>query len=258
MSISRTSRVLFLHGGPGLTCQMERDLYGDSLPVHWWDQPHFEAEQSNAFGSLVDAAVEELHQLYDPDKRPVPLLANSFGAQLALALIARVPAKIGHLSIVGGILDLRTALVRLGVHVANENHNSSLAAASQRAQQSTDNATLWALIDSLFSVRDLLDFYWSPTAMVQRVAMNQLAARGALLHVPTYQAVLNDFITRALPPPVTWRGSAQVCIGRHDPYALPSDAESWRRVLPQASVQFVETGHFPHLELPPSLWLPRA
>jgi pimeloyl-ACP methyl ester carboxylesterase len=234
---------------------MERDQYGTSLPAHWWDQPHFEAGQSGAFDFLVDAAAEELGRLHGLEDKPVALVASSFGAQLALALIARVPAKIGYLSIVGGILDLRTALVRLGVHVATHNHDSSLAAASQRAQQSADSATLWALIDRLFSVKDLLDFYWSPTAVVHRVAMNQLAARGALLHVPTYQAVLNDFIARGPPPPVTWRGSANVWIGRHDPYALPSDAESWRGVLPQASVQFVETGHFPHLELPPSTWL---
>jgi pimeloyl-ACP methyl ester carboxylesterase len=235
---------------------MERDQYGDSLPVHWWDQPHFEAAQSGAFDFLVDAAAEELGRLRED--KPVALVASSFGAQLALALIARIPAKIDHLSIVGGILDLRTALIRLGLHVATQNHDSSLAAASQRAQQSTDSATLWALIDSLFSVKDLLDFYWSPTAVVQRVAMNQLAATGKLFHVPTYQAVLNDFITRVPLPPVTWRGSANVWIGRHDPYALPSDAEAWRVVLPQASVQFVEAGHFPHLELPPYLWLPRA
>lgn len=226
--------------------------------MHWWDQPHFEAAQSDAFDLLVDAAVEQVGRLRGLEERPVALVASSFGAQLALALIARVPAKIDYLSMVGGILDLRTALVRLGLHVANQNHDSSLAAVSQRALQSTDGGSLWDLIDRLFRVKDLLDFYWSPTAVVQRVAMNQLAATGVLLHVPTYQAVLNDFITRAPPPPVTWRGSANVWIGRDDPYALPSDAESWRGVLPQASVQFVETGHFTHLELPPSLWLPRA
>jgi pimeloyl-ACP methyl ester carboxylesterase len=258
MPLSKTSKVLFLHGGPGLTCQMERDQYGDSLPVHWWDQPHFEAGQSGAFDLLVDAAVEEVGRLRVLDDRPVALVASSFGAQLAMALIARVPAKIGYLSIVGGILDLRMALVRLGLHVANQNHDSSLASASRQALQSSDSATLWTLIDRLFSVKDLLDFYWSPTAEVQRVAMNQLAATGALLHVPTYQAVLNDCITRGPQPPVTWRGSASVWIGHRDPYALPSDAESWRGVLPEASVQFVETGHFPHLELPASTWLPLA
>jgi pimeloyl-ACP methyl ester carboxylesterase len=142
MSGSRTSRVLFLHGGPGLTCQLERDQYGDSLPVHCWDQPHFETDQSGAFDLLVDAAIEEVGRLRGLEEKPVALVASSFGAQLALALIARVPTKIGYLSIVGGILDLRTALVRLGLHVATQNHDSSLAAASERAQQGTDSARL--------------------------------------------------------------------------------------------------------------------
>jgi pimeloyl-ACP methyl ester carboxylesterase len=235
---------------------MERDQYGDSLPVHWWDQPHFEAEQSNAFGSLVNAAIEELRRLHDFERKPVALLANSFGVHLALALIDRVPAMIGHLSIVGGILDLRTALVRLGLHVANQNHDSSLAAASQRARQSTDGASLWDLIDRLFTVTNLLDSYWSSTATAQRKAMNELAAKGALFHLPTYQAVLNDFMTRTAPQSTQWRGSTNVWIGRNDPYASPSDGESWQEVLPSASIQFVDAGHFPHLELPPSGWLP--
>jgi hypothetical protein len=63
MSVSRTLTVLFLHGGPGLTCQMEQDQYGDSFPVHWWEQPHFEAGQSGVFDLLVDAAVEEVGRL---------------------------------------------------------------------------------------------------------------------------------------------------------------------------------------------------
>jgi hypothetical protein len=27
-------------------------------------------------------------------------------------------------------------------------------------------------------------------------------------------------------------------------------------LLPNASIQYVESGHFPHLELPPSTWMP--
>jgi pimeloyl-ACP methyl ester carboxylesterase len=258
MSVSRTSQVLFLHGGPGLSAELERRQFGTSLPVRWWDQPHFETEQSGAFDRLVDAALNELSRLHDLEEKPVALLASSFGVHVALALIERVPAKIGHLSIVGGTLDLRMALVCLGLRVAEQNHDLSLAATSQSARQSTNSETLWALINRLFSVTNLFDFYWSPTAAAQRAAMNELAAKGTLFHLTTYQAVLNDFFTRSAPRPTEWRGSANVLIGRHDPYALPNDAESWRGVLPQASVQFVEAGHFPHLELPPSVWMPEV
>lgn len=256
MSVSRASRVLFLHGGPGMSAELERRQFGTSLPVRWWDQPHFETAQASAFNHLVDIAIDELHRIYDPEKKPLALLANSFGVHLALALIDRVPAMIGHLSIVGGILDLRTALVRLGLHVAKQNRDSSLAAASQRARQSTESASLWDLIDRLFTITNLLDFYWSSTATVQRKAMNELAAKGALFHLPTYQAVLNDFMTRTAPQSTLWQGSSNVWIGRNDPYASPSDVKSWREVLPSASIQFVDAGHFPHLELPPSVWLP--
>jgi hypothetical protein len=81
MSGSGTLTVLFLHGGPGLTCQMERDKYGNLSPVHWWDQPHFEAGQSGAFDLLVDAAVEEVGRLRGLEEKPVALVASSFGAQ---------------------------------------------------------------------------------------------------------------------------------------------------------------------------------
>jgi hypothetical protein len=258
MAISRTSQVLFVHGGPGLSAELERRQFGTSLPVHWWDQPHFEAAQTGAFNHLVDIAIDELHRIYDPEKKPLALLANSFGVHLALALIDRVPAMIGHLSIVGGILDLRTALVRLGLRIAEHNHDSTLMTVSQDAQHSADTASLWALIDRLFSVPNLLDFYWSSTATAQRTAMNELAATGTLFHVPTYQAVLNDFMTRSALPSTQWRGSANVLIGRNDPYASSNDIKSWREVLPSASIKLVDGGHFPHLELPPSVWLPCA
>ena len=119
--------------------------------------------------------------------------------------------------------------------------------------------SLWGLIERLFCVTNLLDFYWSPTAVVQRDEMKALAAQGALLHVPTYQAVLRDVLARdALPASSGWHGAANVWIGRSDPYASPSDTEAWHTVLPGASVQFVDAGHLPHLELPPSVWLPFA
>ena len=257
--MSESSRVLFLHGGPGLNAELERRRFGTSLPVHWWDQPHVSAEESAPYDHLVNAALEELHRLSRANGAPIDLLANSFGAHLALELIEQAPAKVGHVSIVGGILDVRTAFVRLGRCVAEKNQHQDLAAASLRADQSDDSTSLWGLIECLFSVANLLDFYWSPTATEQRDAMKQLAAEGALLHVPTYQTVLTDFLARNSPRESSeWHGAANVWIGRYDPYASPEDIEAWQKVFPRASVQFVDAGHFLHLELPRSVWLPVA
>jgi hypothetical protein len=178
---------------------------------------------------------------------------------LALSLIGRAPAKVGHVSIVGGILDVRSAFVRVGHCVAEKNKDQDLAAGSLHADQNADSTSLWGLIERLFSITNVLDFYWSPTATEQRNAMKALAAEGALLHVPTYQAVLTDFLARNSPRKSSkWHGAANVWIGRYDPYALPKDIEAWQTVLPHATVQFVDAGHFPHLELPSSVWLPFA
>jgi pimeloyl-ACP methyl ester carboxylesterase len=257
--VSKSTRVLFLHGGPGLNAELERRRFGRSLPVHWWDQPQVNADESAPYERLVEAALEELHRLSSLDGAPVAVLASSFGVHLALALIERAPAKVGCVSIVGGILDMRTAFVRLGRRVAEKNQDPDLAASSLHADRSADSVSLWSLIELLFCVPNLMDFYWSPTATAELDQMKALAAEGALLHVPTYQAVLRDFLAKNRPRETSrWHGAANVWIGLSDPYASPGDAEAWRRVLPTASVQFVDAGHLPHLELPHSVWLPVA
>ena len=59
--------TLFLHGGPGLHCAMEREWFGDSLPVSWWDQPAvagnpapFHALLSHAARQSSDGAMPDI------------------------------------------------------------------------------------------------------------------------------------------------------------------------------------------------------
>jgi pimeloyl-ACP methyl ester carboxylesterase len=238
-----------------LTAALERQRFANTLPVHWWDQPHVDADVSAPFKVLVDAAEKELGRLFEAQKKPVALLANSFGVHLALALIERVPERIGSLNIVGGILDMRTAFVRLGQRISEVNRDAELEAVSVRAEKMGDSESLWALIEKLFTVANLLDFYWSSSAQLQLDEMKALAASGSLVHVPTYLAVLRDFLERMPAAPPTFSGSVRVVIGRYDPYARADDAGLWRAVFPKASVEFVEAGHFPHLELPAEDWM---
>jgi pimeloyl-ACP methyl ester carboxylesterase len=239
-----------------LSAALERQRFGNTLPVHWWDQPHMDADVSAPFEWLVDAAERELGRLFDVQEKPVALLANSFGAYLVLGLIERVPEKIRSVSIVGGILDMRTAFVRLGLRISEANRDAELEAVSVCAEKMGDSESLWALIEKLFAVANLLDFYWSPEAGAQLAEMKALAASGSLVHVPTYLAVLRDFLERKSQAHPKFGGPVRVWIGRCDPYARPDDAGLWRAVFPQASVDFVETGHFPHLELPAKVWMP--
>lgn len=254
--MSNSRQVLFLHGGPGLSAALERRRFGGTLPVLWWDQPHVEADAAAPFGRLVDAAEGELRRLFDAEERPVALLANSFGVHVALALIERVPERIESLDIVGGVLGMRKAFVRLAQRIAEANRDAALKAVSDRAEARGDSESLWALIEQLFTVSNLLDFYWGPAAQEQCKSMNALAASGELVHAATFRGVLADFLERKPAAGQAFNGAVRVLVGRYDPYARTDDAGVWREVFPQAAVEFVEAGHFPHLELPAEDWMP--
>jgi pimeloyl-ACP methyl ester carboxylesterase len=251
-----SGQVMFLHGGPGLSAALERQRFGNTLPVQWWDQPHVDADVSVPFERLVEAAEKELGRLFDAQEQPVALLANSFGVHLALALIERVPERVRSLDILGGTLNMRMAFVRLAERISEVNRDADLKAVSDRAQERGDSESLWALIEKLFTVGNLLDSYWGPGAQEQCESMKALAASGALVHAATFQAALADFIERKPAAPPTFSGSVRVLVGRFDPYARADDAGMWRAVFPKASVEFVEAGHFPHLELPAKVWMP--
>jgi pimeloyl-ACP methyl ester carboxylesterase len=239
-----------------LSAALERQRFGDTLPVHWWDQPHVDADVTAPFERLADAAEKELGRMFAAQEWPVALLANSFGVHVALALIERVPEKIRSVSIVGGVLGLRTAFVRLGRRISEVNRDAGLEAVTVRAQEKDDSESLWALIEKLFTVSNLFEFYWGPAAQEQCKSMNALAASGELVHAATFRAVLADFLKRKPAAAQAFNGAVRVLVGRCDPYASADDAGLWRAVFPQAAVEFVEAGHFPHLELPAKDWIP--
>ncbi len=116
-----------------------------------------EAGAAAPFERLVDAAQGELSRLFALQEKPVGILANSFGVHLALALIERVPERIGSLDILGGTLDMRMAFVRLGLRISEVNQHGELERLSVCAEERGDGDSLWALIEKLFTVANLLD-----------------------------------------------------------------------------------------------------
>jgi hypothetical protein len=164
-------------------------------------------------------------------------------------VLARIPERIDRVTISGGIFDVRVALARLAAHVAEANGDADLAR--------MDPADTWGLASRLFSIPNVLDFYWSPRASEQRAAMMALAGSGQLLHGPTFENVLRDFFQHADTFAVrSWEGPVTVLLGRYDPYARDDDLPIWRGVFPLARFEQVDAGHFPHLELSPEAWLP--
>lgn len=253
-----TANALFLHGGPGMTSELERRQFGETLSVYWWDQPRVDAGNPRAFGALVDAAVVEIARLSADRNGPVDLLANSFGAYLARALVERVPEKIGAITICGGIWDLRTAIMRLGCRFADRNDDVDLRKACQRASETDTPEGYIEFLARVAARPDFLDSYWSPAAVEPRKKMKLLAAEGRLIDWTTFQSVMSAAL--AAPPQVPLSsphpGGVRILLGRFDLYFDESDIAAWKTLWPSASVEIVEAGHFPHLELPPAIWMP--
>lgn len=240
-----------------MTAELERRQFGATLPVHWWDQPHIDADDRLPFGTLVDATVAEVTRLSDARRGPVDLLANSFGAYLARALVDRVPERIGAITICGGIWDLSTAILRLGSRFAERNGDADLKQACQRAAESDTPEGYIEFLARVAARPDFLDCYWSPAAVEPSHKMKVLAAEGRLIDWPTFQSVMRAALAAPqVPLSSPHPGGVRILLGRFDLYFDQSDVMAWKTLWPSASVEIVDAGHFPHLELPPTIWMP--
>lgn len=252
----QASHILFLHGGPGMTAEIERRQYGNTLPIRWWDQPRM-AGVARPYEALVDAAVTEVCGLSRKLRGPVDLLASSFGAYLARSLVDRIPEQIGAVTICGGVWDLRSAFLKLGQWFAARYPNVELGTACADVQAVGDRESYGALLARIASIPDYFECYWSPSAGGPREAMHALAAEGRLIDMPTFQSVLAEVLMVSQEPlPAPHPGGVRILIGEFDPYFNGHDIPEWKRLWPGALVELVEAGHFPHLELPPAEWMP--
>jgi pimeloyl-ACP methyl ester carboxylesterase len=259
MTIPSAPEILFLHGGPGMTAELERRQFGGELPVLWWDQPLVRSGAAHPLNALVDAACVEIAHLSAERAGRIHLLANSFGAYLARALVDRVPDRIGAITICGGVWDLCTAILRLGLHFARSRCDADLETACRQAAEEDTPRGYFALFARVSALPGFLDCHWSRSAEEHKEAMNALAAAGRLMDWPTCQSVMIAALATpqsALPGPHHER--VRIIIGRFDPCFDDGDIAAWQALWPGATVEVVDAGQFPHLELPPSVWLPRG
>jgi pimeloyl-ACP methyl ester carboxylesterase len=240
-----------------MTAEIERRRFGTTLPVHWWDQPTVGPNAEQPFEVLINAAVTEVIRLSTERGDQIDLLANSFGAYVTRALVDRVPERIGAISICGGVWDLSTAILRLGFRFAERNGDEDLNGACRRAAQVDTPEGYVALLARIAAIPGFLDCYWGPSALEPRETMRSLAAEGRLIDWHTCQSVMTAaLVTPQIPLRSPHPGKVRVLLGRHDPYFDQSDVDGWKTLWPGVAVEVVETGHFPHLELPPSVWMP--
>ncbi|MYM66350.1 alpha/beta fold hydrolase [Pseudoduganella sp. FT55W] len=256
-----SSPALFLHGGPAMGAAMERASYPQLADCHWWDQPRPAAGTRRPYHDLLDAAEVELRRLAALHGEPLTLLANSFGAVLATHLARVAPQLIACIVLLAPVAELEQGLLRVARHVVqfSEVPAPALQAALAAHERAQDRESYWAMFHALLPHPSLSSQYWLPGS--SRAAwFAQMLALPEMFDLAAHMAIADDY-QRAplLPQAVPFSGPVELIFGAADPLTdAVAAAAWWRQCYPQAQARRVAAAHFPHLELPPSAWLPAA
>ncbi|MBS6363149.1 alpha/beta hydrolase [Burkholderia sp.] len=250
--------TLFLHGGPGLSAIVERELYGNSLDIHWWDQPHFEVLFAKPYQALLDDTLLQARRLAGQGK--VNLLAHSFGARIALDLATRMPTCIGTVTLLAPTFDVAEALARLAEHLAPTAPNPArlLSVAHRAKRPGTSFADVWTLVEAIRDVPDFLSAYWGAGSEERRLWFYDVIATKPWVDFNTCKVILEDFWkTPTLNIQTVVTGPVTLVLGTQDVLVdAPTAEHAWRRYFPRATTRLLNAGHFMHLEKLPSEWLP--
>jgi pimeloyl-ACP methyl ester carboxylesterase len=250
--------TLFLHGGPGLSAIPERELYGDKLPICWWDQPRSVVRVAHPFKGLVDAAEEQARRLTQESHEKVDLLAHSFGAVIALYLASRIPEKIASITLLAPTYDLVDVFIRIGQVVAKiaDTPEGLQKAVSELIANPGDFSRFWQTALELLAVPRFIETYWSSHAMDKRLWFTELMESQPLFDVAAFEAIVKDYWE--LPPLPTIRGftgPVKLIFGDVDPCVEPAKAiQTWSHYFPGATYNTLRSGHFVQLECRPEEW----
>jgi pimeloyl-ACP methyl ester carboxylesterase len=240
----------------------ERQWLGESHGIYWWDQPRPTTEASRPFLDLVDAAQAEFTRRAIQAGGKMALLANSFGAVVALRLACRVPQHISAIILLSPVHDLGSGFIRFARRLAgaSEQHSQLLAAAEALAAKKTDREKFWNLVANLLGTPGFADLYWSAAALKQRQWFGALLGDPAVFDFNAFQMIVNDlFLAPEVGAPVDFCGPVSILFGNEDVLIdMEDDRRIWQSFFPHAAVNVVNAGHFIHMELPPVEWLEPA
>ncbi len=232
-----------MHYGPGGNSQVEAEVLGGAIPcVQFRDLP---SGQTSYRELLADAAT-----LLDSFREPMPLIAHSFGCDLAWDLAKQFPNQVAEILLISPITSLEKSFLYLAEKVLESSEASGeLSSCINHYKEDESLEKLWKLLGCLFQREDLQSFYW-----YDKQKMNQILpvfATKQALHVETWQGVLADYLANDEKP---FQGSLSqkiaVFLGEQDPYyKLSQELGFWQQKISDSDIHIIpQCSHWPHLE----------
>jgi pimeloyl-ACP methyl ester carboxylesterase len=244
--------TFFIHGGPGLSCKLERQLLGDDAPILWFDQAHISSATGQPYAALADAILEAFIASAERNGGQMRLLAHSFGAHPAYHILNKVPQMVSHFDLICPVYDLIGGFIRLSQTILTHDdmRNPALADALAAIKTERNKQSSWGLIQAILNTPNFTDLYWSAMATTQKQAFAQLLTDPAYFDFGTFEAVMNDVIDHPSPMAQSaYTGSVSLWFGRHDPLTDPAtESTIWQSIYPQASSTVLDAGHFALME----------
>lgn len=251
--MSKPPSSLYLQGGPGLNCAIERAWFGATHPILWWEQPRFPAHAKNAYQTTLKAAEKKLAEIQIQQGKPVDVIGWSFGARLALDLAHSAPNAIGTLTLLAPTLCLETAFDRMAGYLAAI--GAGIAAPESPAARSEirtgNHQDFMQRVISILSTPNLFSHYWAPASGPLFARHCEETTGTDWFDLDTFTAVSREIIKRPIAPlPACKANRIRIFAGQHDPYFDPNkDIAFWNGLFPGVSIKVVDAGHMIPFEL---------
>lgn len=248
--------TLFLHMGPGFNSFVEREILGPSMKsTHFWDQPPIKTEK-DAFGTLVEAALNELDTIYSETNTPVKLFSHCFGIRIAQQLLLRAPEKISECHFVNSSFDIPHGFFNL-LKIMSRSKEIDPSLGKKMAIYIQNKSTaqgkreeVWEYIQLIAEEPMYIKYYWPKVNQFNAYA--KIAASGPPFDFMTFQLVLNDFLNHYFDQEMIFKGNHKITfeLGKQSPLVeVENEIPKWKTQFPKAEFSINPNGgHFMHLE----------
>ncbi|MBL7542925.1 MAG: alpha/beta hydrolase [Bdellovibrionaceae bacterium] len=225
---------LFLHMGPGFHAQIEGELFSTAHPdVIFWSQP--KVSSFALLRSEVEAFVSSL-----PSEK-IDLIAHSFGAQLVLGLMQKLPQKIGRITLLNSAVDPFECFLNLGLQLR------IVTPAQLRDIRAGDVAKKMEYIFKVATMPGFDDHYWYSGQKKKDFA--EIFARFPQLDVGVFAEIFSDYLRsriQFLDSIKPWDKSVEIYTSENDNLLdFEKDVFPWKQFFPKARwVMLKNSGHY--------------